>query len=296
MHRLLALDTPTHVEPEPDRSLSSHRAAVNSLVVSRSLNPETGLCVSASKDKTAIIWNYHTGALLRTLLFSASPLCLALDPASQSVYAACDDSAIYVVELFGPKALLGGRSDELASTTVQIKNPLGVADSDAGPATCLSVSFDGNILLSGHLKGTVLRWSINGNGGHAAEIANLNFAVSNVQFVPVLHHKKPTIAHSIVKPLQTNKLYTFTSQLEGEIAEDDLAARPLDEMFKIQGFSAEALESATAALIQPRTTGVKAVDADIEQERDQLWALVKELQDLQKVTYQKFVQASKSSR
>jgi pre-rRNA-processing protein IPI3 len=290
--RLLPLDAPAHIEPEPERTLSSHRAAVTSIVASRSANPETGICVSASRDKTVIIWNYHTGALLRTLLFSAPPLCLALDPAGRALYTACEDSAIYLVQLFGPRALLGGHSDELPSTTVQVKTPLGVADSDAGPATCLAVSFDGGALLSGHPKGRILQWSLGGSGGHATELANLSFAVTNVAFVPLFSTKKPTAAQAVVKPTQANRHYTFTAQLDGEV-EDSGPASTLDGIFDAQGFPAGTLEAAAAAMLQPRSTvkGVGAADAELEKERDEMWEIIREQRELQKLTFQKYVEA-----
>jgi pre-rRNA-processing protein IPI3 len=289
--RLLALDAPAHVEPEPERTLSSHRAAVTSLVTGRGTNPETGICVSASRDKTVVIWNHHTGTPLRTLLLSSPSLCLALDPAGRALYAACEDSAIYVVELFGPKALLGAHCDELPSTAVQVKDPLGVVDSDAGPATCLAISFDGSIMLSGHPNGKIMQWNLGSNGGHAAEVASLNFAVTNISFVPLFSKKRPTAAHTVVKPTQATRHYTFSAQLEGEIDDlDDDEDRALDAMFDDQGFSAATLEAAVAAVLQPRAVG-KPVDAEAEREREEMLEIIREQQELQKVTFQKYVEA-----
>jgi pre-rRNA-processing protein IPI3 len=260
--RLLALGAPAHIEPEPDRTLAGHRAALTGLVATRSTNPETGICVSASRDKTVVVWNYHTGTLLRTLLFSAPPLCVALDPAGRALYASCEDAAIYMVELLGPRALLGARSDELPSTTVQVKTPLGVTDSDAGPASCLAVSFDGTALVSGHPKGRILQWKLAGAGGHAAELANLGFAVTNVVFVPLLvGERRPTAAGSVVKPALAGQHYAFTAQLDGELPLGPAGcggSPSLEALFGVQGFPGATLEAAAAAMLQPRTAAAAA--------------------------------------
>ncbi|KAH9436614.1 hypothetical protein MCOR02_000287 [Pyricularia oryzae] len=177
-------------EQAPERTLSNHRAAITALAASSGADGGSGatdstLCVSASKDKTCVVWNYRTGLPLRTLLFPASPLCLSLDPCTRALTLAADDGSVYLVELFGEPALLGPHAAEAASTVVQVTSPFGMAPPEAGPASCLATSYDGTVLLSGHAKGKILQWSLADNSP-PTELADLNAAVSNLVFVPPL--------------------------------------------------------------------------------------------------------------
>ncbi|KAJ6446921.1 WD domain-containing protein [Purpureocillium lavendulum] len=247
--RLLELGAdPGH---EPDLTLSNHRAAITDLVVGPSTNAETSLCVSASKDKTCILWNYRTGQVLRTLLFPAAPLCVALDPCARSVFVTTDDRSFYLVELFGDKPLLGSRSAELASIVVQVDSPLGVADEDAGVASCLAVNYDGTSVFTGHAKGKILRWSLVDNS-YPSEMANLNASVSNLVFIPPIAENKLTRPATVVKPNQTQRQYTFTAQLEGDLGDSHFRS-----ILSSTGVEGRTLENAIASL-----SGVAAQSKD----------------------------------
>ena len=212
--RLLELGAdPGH---EPDLTLSNHRGAITDLAVGPGTNAETNLCVSASKDKTCILWNYQSGQVLRTLLFPAAPLCISLDPCARALFVAGEDGGLYLVELFGDKPLLGSRSAELASILVQVNAPLGVADDDAGSPSCLALNYDGTAVFTGHTKGKILRWSLTDNA-HPTEVANLNASVTNVVFEPLMPEDKPCRTATVVKPNQTKRQYTFTTQLDGHL-------------------------------------------------------------------------------
>ncbi|KAL3965238.1 hypothetical protein ACCO45_002242 [Purpureocillium lilacinum] len=238
--RLLELDAdPGH---EPDLTLSNHRGAITDLVVGPSSNAETSLCVSASKDKTCILWNYRTGQVLRTLLFPAAPLCVALDPCARSVFVTTDDRGLYLVELFGDKPLLGSRSAELASIVVQVGAPLGVADEDAGVASCLAANYDGTSVFTGHAKGKILRWSLVDNS-YPAEMANLNASVTNLAFLPPIKDKSLTRPVTVVKPNQTQRQYTLAAQLEGDLGDSRFGS-----VLSSVGISDQVLEKALASL------------------------------------------------
>ncbi|UKZ71277.1 uncharacterized protein TrAtP1_012237 [Trichoderma atroviride] len=227
---------------EPDRTLSNHRAAVIDLVLGPGSNPETSLCVSASKDKTCILWNYQSGQVLRTLLFPTAPLCISLDPCARTLYVSSEDASLYLVELFGDKPLLGSRSAELASIVMQINSPLGVADEDVGPASCMTVSHGGTSIITGHVKGKILKWNLVDNS-HPAELANLNASVTNVVFAPFLSEKKHTQAVTVVKPNQSQRQYTLTTQLEGDLDHDTR----FNQMLSANGFSSETIAQALAS-------------------------------------------------
>ncbi|PHH66612.1 hypothetical protein CDD81_6449 [Ophiocordyceps australis] len=201
---------------EPNLTLSNHRAPITDLVIGNSANPETLLCVSASKDKTCILWNYQTGQVLRILLLPSAPLCIALDPAGRALFAATQDLGLYLVELFADGPLLGARSVELPSTLVQVDVPLGMADDQTGPASCLAISHDGTCVYTGHQNGDILRWSLAG-AAHAFKVTNLNASVTNLIFLPLLAAPKEYRAVTVVKPHQTQRQYTLTTQLLADL-------------------------------------------------------------------------------
>lgn len=224
---------------EPDRTLSNHRAAVIDLVLGPGSNPETSLCVSASKDKTCILWNYQSGQVLRTLLFPTAPLCISLDPCARTLFVSSEDASLYLVELFGDKPLLGSRSAELASIVMQINSPLGVADEDVGPASCMTVSYGATSIITGHGKGKILKWNLV-DSSQPTELANLNASVTNVAFAPLLSEKKRTQTVTVVKPNQSQRQYTLTTQLEGDLNHDTR----FNQMLSANGFSSETIAQA----------------------------------------------------
>ena len=227
----------------PEATLSNHRGAITDLLVSPGSNPETSFCVSSSKDKTCIFWDYRTGQVLRTLLFPATPLCLSLDPSGRALVAALEGGALFLADLFGEDPLLGAGSPE-STFVVQIGAPLGSADADAGDASCMAFSYDGSCVLTGHTKGKVLKWSLTENN-HPVELANLNASVTNVVFAPLVTSERRVQPHTVVKPNQRN--YTFTAQLKSDAAGETR----FDRMFNAQGFLTDTLEEATVSFMTP---------------------------------------------
>ncbi|KAH7256303.1 WD40-repeat-containing domain protein [Fusarium tricinctum] len=245
LSRLLELDA--QMEQEPDLTLSNHRGAITSLTVGPGTNSETSICVSASKDKTCIIWNYQTGQLLRTLLFPTFPLCARLDPSARALFVSSEAGAVYLVELFGgDKPLLGSRSTELPSIVVQVNTPLAVSDPELGLPSCLALTYDGTSILSGHTKGKILRWTLAENG-HPTDVANLNASVTNLCFVPPLSTEQPTKTVSIVKPNQSLKQYNFTAQLNTDLGEQTR----FDQLLETNGFPSQSLETAISSVTGP---------------------------------------------
>lgn len=241
--------TPASAEHEPERSLSNHRAAITALSVSASVSYDTNLCVSASKDKSCIVWNYQTGDALRTLLFPSFPLCMSLDPAARAFIVGCEDSSLYMAEFFkgDGKALLGSTSEDSA-TVMQISQPFGSTQSGSGsvgPASCLAFSYDGTTLLTGHPRGQIMKWDVVNNKA-PVELTNLNAAVTNLVFVPPTFSDKGKTAvktTTIVKPNQAERAYTVTTQLEADLR----SKTRVDELMNSTGFSQLALEKAVAA-------------------------------------------------
>ncbi|KAF7547497.1 hypothetical protein G7Z17_g7700 [Cylindrodendrum hubeiense] len=275
LSRLLALDT--HTEHEPERTLSNHRGAITSLVVGPSTNSETSICVSASKDKTCIVWNFQTGQILRTLLFPTSPICACLDPSARALFVASEDGSLFLVELFGgAKPVLGSRSTEPASIVVQVNVPLAVSDPEAGQPSCLAISYDGTSILSGHTKGKIFRWSLADNA-HPTEMANLNAKVTNLCFVSPLPPIQPTKAINIVKPNHNQKKYVFTAQLDSDLG----STTRFSEMLGSTGFSSQSIETAIPTL----SPSDEEEDPEQARQNQQFWAIINNHQTLQKPDY-----------
>lgn len=281
LSQLLELDSTA--EHEPERTLSNHRAAITSLSASPSASADTNLCVSASKDKSCIIWNYQTGELLRTLLFPSFPTCVSLDPSSRAVFAACEDGSLYLTELFAETPLLGAQAED-AATVVQVSSAFGAAPPDAGPASCFELSYDGTVLLTGHPKGQILKWDVADNKT-PVELVNLNAAVTNIVFVPPFPVQKPTKTVTIVKPSQAERKYTFSGQLDSHLGPKSR----FDLLLETPGFSQETLINAIAAFEQPPAEN--AEDQELRRQNDELWDVVNELKALQKHTLQRYVEA-----
>lgn len=273
MAQLLELDSSE--EHEPLVSFSNHRGAVTDLAVSAGGNPETSLCISASKDKTCVIWNHRSGEVLRTLLFPSFPRCLALDPAARGVFAATEDGTIYSVDFFGTNPLLGHGSED-ASTVVQVSIPFCTVPAESGPPTCLGLTHDGTTLLSGHPKGQIYVWAITDKSASSGpkELTNLNAAVTNIVFVPPLAAAAPAYkAWTVVKPAQAQRAYNLSAQFEVDLAPET----SFTKMVKAPGFTQETLDAAISAFSSDDVEDSELSEQQIQQQWDVLDELIASL-------------------
>ncbi|KAI2637691.1 putative ribosomal assembly complex component Ipi3 [Hypomontagnella submonticulosa] len=284
--RLLELDST--IEHEPQETLSNHRAAITSLAISQSVNPDTNVCVSASKDKSCIIWNYQLGIALRTLLFPSAPLCLSLDPCERAIYVSSDDGSLYAIDLFAEKALLGPRNAEESSTAIQVSSAFGATPQEAGPASCMALNYDGTILLSGHPQGQILRWDLSSRAD-STELADLNASVTNIVFVSPLPSPRPTRPVVVVKPFLGSRTYNFTAQLDTDMVEDTR----FSAMVKANGIPSGALEQAILAFQAPAEDTMG--DQELRKENEELWEVVNEQRALQKKTLQRYLEAKSAN-
>ncbi|KAI1641480.1 WD40-repeat-containing domain protein [Biscogniauxia mediterranea] len=286
LSRLLERDST--IEHEPQETLTNHRAAITSLLVGQSVNPDTNICISASKDKTCIVWNYQLGVALRTLLFPSSPLCLSLDPCARAFYASTEDGSLYAVELFSEKALLGPQSAEENTTAVQVSSAFAAAPQEAGPASCLGLNYDGTILISGHSRGQVLRWDLSSRAD-STEVANLNASITNIVFVSPLPSQRPTKPGVVIKPFLGSRSYNFTSQLDTDMVDDTR----FTNIISSSGIPTDALEQAILAFQEP--IGHNIGDQEVQKENEELWEIINEQRTLQKKTLQRYVEAKSAN-
>ncbi|KAH7382096.1 WD repeat protein-like protein [Cadophora sp. MPI-SDFR-AT-0126] len=267
--------------PEPLRTLSNHRAAITNLIVGHSASG-TNLCVSASKDNTVVVWDYHSGDLLRTFLLPSTPLCLALDPCDRAVYIGFEDGSVQLVEFSSRDSKLNQLYDKsLQSTPVQVTLPPWIAPGEASPVLCLGLSYDGTTLLSGHTSGKIMQWDAPRRVS-TNEIADLNAPVTNLLMSSPFPVGKMSKSLTVVKPKLGEGSYIFTSKLQSSIGTPSRA-------MIADGFPSELLEKAIASFSTTSlTTSSSSGDEELRKENEELWKIVNDQRALQKKTWNKY--------
>lgn len=244
------------------------------------------ICVSASKDNSCIVWNYHTGEVLRTFLLPSTPLCLAVDPCDRAFYVGFENGSIQPIELFQPTAIINSLYDRnLQPTPVQVSlNPLSGAPPETGTVQCLDLSYDGTVLLSGHESGKIIKWDA-GPRKFSSELADLNAPVTNLTILSPFPNVLAVKAVNVVKPRFGDGNYSFTGQFTTALGKSKF-----EEALKSPGVPLDMLESAMLEFSMPMTT-LSAVDEQLRKENEDLWAVVNEQRTLQKRTYEKYLEA-----
>lgn len=279
---------------EPVRSLSNHRAAITHLVTGHSAG-SGDILVSASKDNTCIVWDYHTGTLLRTYLLPATPLCLALDPCDRAAYAGFEDGSVRLIDFFAQSSTVNPLYDsKLQTTPVQVAPDAWVAPFEAGATNCIAVTYDGTSLLTGHAAGKVVQWDV-GRRGFSADLVDLNAPVTNLLVMSPFADKHATRAVNVVKPRLGEVSYTYTAQLTG-----DLMVSPFQQALNCPGFSADVLDDAIMGFGSPGLVSTSAVPVEkpgsageeqLQAENEGLKASLVEAKALQKKTWEKYCMA-----
>ena len=172
----------------PTRTFTSHRAEVTTLVTGQSTG-FANFAVTASSDKTCLIWDYHTGTILRTYLLPAVPTCLGIEATERAVYVGYEDGSVQLLDLFA--SAFGSGSIHNVSKQAQApiqpsQSSLWQSPENLGAVLSISVSFDGSLVLSGHENGSVCSWDVGKNGSPTSLLQNsLPGPVTNLQFLPV---------------------------------------------------------------------------------------------------------------
>ncbi len=197
---LLSHDTPPNA---PLRTFSNHRSGITALACGHS-RPLTNFAVSASSDGTCYVWSTADCQVLRTILFDSAPQCLAIDPADRALYSGHEDGSIQFFDFYNESKIIRDGDPSVASNPIQLdaKDSWSPASSEIGSAQCLTISYDGTILLSGHSSGRILSWDI---AKHRIQkvVADLVNSVTNIsmQRPEGLPIKRPRIeVKTVVKP------------------------------------------------------------------------------------------------
>ena len=248
----------------------------------------SNICVSGSKDNTIIVWNYHSGDLLRTFLLPSTPLCLALDPCDRAVYVGFEDGSLQLIEFVQPTSTINPLYDaNLQTTPVQSNLPPWTAPFEAGAAHCLGISYDGTYLLSGHASGKIAQWDT-GRRAFSGELADLSAPVTNLHMLSPFPAKMMIKAATVVKPKLGAGDYTFTAKLAGVIGNN-----PFDRTVDAPGLPADILEDAISRFSRPYATSSSG-DEKLRFENEELWKVVNEQRALQKKMWDKYTKLKSS--
>lgn len=187
----------------PLRTFSNHRSGITALACGHSKS-FANFAVSSSSDGTCYVWSTSDCQVRRTILFSSAPQCLAIDPADRALYSGHEDGSIQYFDFY-----IDSRNKEnihaMESTypiQLQAKDSWSPASTEIGSAQCLTLSYDGTTLLSGHSGGRILSWDI---AKHRVQkvIADLGNPVTNIamQRPEGLPFRRPRIeVPTVVKP------------------------------------------------------------------------------------------------
>lgn len=176
------LPTSNALSNVPLRTFSNHLSGISALSCGHS-STATNFAVSASDDNTCYIWAIESCEILRTILLSSTPLCFAVDPADRAIYAGNDDGNIHCIDLFRTES--NSATDSVHNTTqggalhLDSKDSWSAASADIGSAHCISLSYDGTMLMSGHGSGRILSWDV-AKGRVQKSIADFGQSVTNL--------------------------------------------------------------------------------------------------------------------
>jgi pre-rRNA-processing protein IPI3 len=193
------------------------------------------IAITTAKDSTAIVWDYHTGRILRTFLLPSTALSIAIDPADRAFFVGYETGNVQIVDFYKNHSIQHPLHDvNLQATPSQL-----LADdqwlppsTDFGAAECLTLSYDGTKLLSGHRNGNILSWDV-ARSKYGSTVADYTHPVTNIQMLPPAgfpqqsaNDSSTVTVHNVVKPrydhhmadsLQATTLipsnYSFNAQL-----------------------------------------------------------------------------------
>ncbi|KAK8155296.1 WD40-repeat-containing domain protein [Phyllosticta citrichinensis] len=237
--------------PSPVHTLSNHRGAITALAIGHS-SSAANIVVSASKDNTAIVWDYKKNALLATYLLGDTPLALALDPADRGFFATYEDGSLQYIEFYAQadnEPTLGAtdslRDPETSYAPItppsssRRPSDLGLG---LGAGLSITLSWDGTVVLTGHSSGKVVKWSASG-GSSSHGMATLPGPVTNLSFIAPSgflsdSEEEKFKVHAIVKPRldlrgkisegevvsPAPQNYTLSAQLVGNISSPSVSA------------------------------------------------------------------------
>ena len=194
----------------PVHTLSTHRGPISSIVCGHS-SSSANIAVSISGDKSAIVWDYHNGQMLRTYLLPEAPTAVTLDPVDRAFYVAYADGSLQTLDFYDDVQrtlttdVLRDASSSHRPVQPSPKTRFSAESQKLGGALSLSLSWDGTTLVSGHASGKVAAWDL-AKSNYLSTLANLPGPVSNLRLLLPTgfpHPQERTFKiQTVVKPKQ----------------------------------------------------------------------------------------------
>ncbi|XP_036067621.1 WD repeat-containing protein 18 isoform X2 [Oryzias melastigma] len=163
--------------PEPRHVLSRHSLPITDLHCG--CMGAQARVATASLDQTVKVWELSSGELLLSVLFDVEIMSVTCDPCEYFLFCGGSDGNIFQVSLCS-QGLVRERSFQSDSEGSQVLKGHG------NMVTCLSVSMDGTLLLSGSHDETVRVWDI-----------------QSKQSIRCLAHKGP-VTNAVIMPAPAN--------------------------------------------------------------------------------------------
>lgn len=222
---------------DPVATFSHHRSAVEALAIGHAQQASSNIVVSASEDKTCYVWNLESLMILRTVLLQQSPQCAIFDPADRAAYFGSSDGSVQMIDVLqggisSSETSILATSQRDATTATQL-NPRDcwaiTGSSSADPAQCISISYDGTSLVTGHYSGCLIEWDV-GKRRMGRQISGLTGqSITNLQMLRPLGlgsdvSKAGFLIPTVIKP----RLELSQSQ---ETQSDALSSVPADYSF-----------------------------------------------------------------
>ncbi|KAA8915965.1 hypothetical protein TRICI_001882 [Trichomonascus ciferrii] len=156
----LSLDKSTE-SVQPALTFTDHSLAVTDIVVGYGKCTETRV-FTCSLDQTVRCWDLVTGQLLTTFVLSEKVHSIAVDPIERAIYAGLSNGIIQDIQLYNQNKATGaietvGGARRIITIEPQESKSLAQHTS---VVTCLKLSFDATLLVSGDDKGQVLIWEL----------------------------------------------------------------------------------------------------------------------------------------
>ncbi|XP_004067602.3 WD repeat-containing protein 18 [Oryzias latipes] len=167
----------TSQTPEPRHVLSRHSLPITDLHCG--CMGAQARVATASLDQTVKVWELSSGELLLSVLFDVEIMSVTCDPCEYFLFCGGSDGNIFQLSLCS-QSLLRERSFQSDSEGNQVLKGHG------NMVTCLSVSMDGTLLLSGSHDETVRVWDI-----------------QSKQSIRCLAHKGP-VTNAVIMPAPAN--------------------------------------------------------------------------------------------
>uniref|UniRef100_A0A3Q4GWI6 WD repeat-containing protein 18 n=1 Tax=Neolamprologus brichardi TaxID=32507 RepID=A0A3Q4GWI6_NEOBR len=168
--------------PEPRHIMSRHSLPITDLHCG--LMGAQARVATASLDQTVKVWELSSGELLLSILFDVEIMSVTFDPAEYFVFCGGSDGNIFQVSLCSQVRNMNDHKlkTDVGKTTRVMKSSC----LHRNMVTCLSVSMDGTLLLSGSHDETVRLWDI-----------------QSKQSIRCLTHKGP-VTNAIITPAPAN--------------------------------------------------------------------------------------------